>query len=153
AYAEVQRLTRQRARNFAYGIMLLPGPKRRALAAVYAFAREVDDIADEPGSTEDKRRRLKELRAAIDGEPDGSAMLVALADARERFSIPDRPLHELIDGGLQDLDQRSAACVGTFAGLYRRTLERIEQAGFDVFSGPPHLSTGEKLRIAGAALL
>jgi len=267
AYAEVQRLTRKRARNFAYGIMLLPGPKRRALAAVYAFAREVDDIADEPGSAEDKRRRLEELRAAIDGEPDGSAMLVALADARERFSIPDRPLHDLIDGGLQDLDQqryadfddlagycrrvagavgvacipiygadqpqraeklgvalqlinimrdvredwelgrvylpqdelrsfgvgeddiaqgrctpawqalmayqaararaqledgltllsyldrRSAACVGTFAGLYRRTLERIEQAGFDIFSGPPHLSTGEKLRIAGAALL
>ena len=267
AYAEVQRLTRKRARNFAYGIMLLPGPKRRALAAVYAFAREVDDIADEPGSAEDKRRRLEELRAAIDGEPDGRAMLVALADARERFSIPDRPLHDLIDGGLQDLDQqrysdfdelagycrrvagavgvacipiygadqpqraeklgvalqlinimrdvredwelgrvylpqdelrsfgvdeddiahgrctpawqalmayqaararahledgltllsyldrRSAACVGTFAGLYRRTLERIEQAGFDVFSGPPRLSTGEKLRIAGAAFL
>src|SRR5262249_58652674 len=34
AYAEVERLTRQRARNFAYGIMLLPRPKRRAIAAV-----------------------------------------------------------------------------------------------------------------------
>src|SRR5204862_7411096 len=48
AYAEVERITRKRARNFAYGIMLLPKPKRRALAAVYAFAREVDDIADDP---------------------------------------------------------------------------------------------------------
>jgi phytoene synthase len=267
AYAEVQRVTRRRARNFAYGIMLLPGPKRRALAAVYAFAREVDDIADEPGSLEDKRRRLEELRAALDDDPGDNAMLVALADARARFSVPDRPLYDLIEGGLQDLDQqryadfdelvgycrrvagavgvacipiygadqpqraeklgvalqlinimrdvredwqlgrvylpqdelrsfgvaeddiaagrctsawqalmayqaararahledgltllsyldrRSAACVGTFAGLYRRTLERIEEAGFDVFSGPPRLSTGEKLRIAGAALL
>ena len=50
AYAEVERLTRARARNFAYGIMLLPKPKRRAIAAIYAFAREVDDIADERSS-------------------------------------------------------------------------------------------------------
>ena len=91
AYTEVQRLTRQRARNFAYGIMLLPGPKRRALAAVYAFAREVDDIADEPGSTEDKRRRLEELRAAIDGEPDGSAMLVTLAENAIKHGLGPMP--------------------------------------------------------------
>ena len=46
AYAEVQRVTRARAKNFAYGIMVLPREKRRAIAAIYAFAREVDDIAD-----------------------------------------------------------------------------------------------------------
>ena len=46
AYAEVERLTRREARNFAYGIMVLPRPKRRAIAAIYAFARRVDDIAD-----------------------------------------------------------------------------------------------------------
>ena len=39
AYADVQRVTRARAKNFAYGIMLLPREKRRAIAAVYAFAR------------------------------------------------------------------------------------------------------------------
>jgi phytoene synthase len=46
AYAEVERLTRRRARNFAYGIMVLPREKRRAIAAIYAFARRVDDVAD-----------------------------------------------------------------------------------------------------------
>jgi len=51
------------------------------------------------------------------------------------------------------LDRRSAACVGTFAGLYRATLERIEASGFDVFGGPPRLSTLTKLRIVGASLL
>ena len=44
AYSEVQRLTRKRARNFAYGIMVLPREKRRAIAAIYAYARRVDDI-------------------------------------------------------------------------------------------------------------
>ena len=132
AYNEVQRLTRKRARNFAYGIMLLPGPKRRALAAVYAFAREVDDIADEPGSAEDKRRRLEELRAAIDGEPDGRAMLVALADARERFSIPDRPLHDLIDGGLQDLDQQRYSDFDELAGYCRRVAGAVDRCHVEV---------------------
>ena len=53
---------------------------------------------------------------------------------------------------LDHLDRRSAACVATFAGLYRSTLERIEQDGFDVFGGAPTLSPVAKLRVVGAAL-
>ena len=63
AYAEVERLTRERARNFAYGIMVLPKAKRRAIAAIYAFAREVDDIADGEAPPDEKRVRLEELHA------------------------------------------------------------------------------------------
>src|SRR5439155_19072025 len=105
AYAEVERLTRQRARNFAYGIMVLPREKRRAIAAIYAFARRVDDIADGDLDPERKRVELQDLRATIDGPARDDAMLVALADARTRFPIPADALRALIDGGLQDLDQ------------------------------------------------
>ena len=71
AYAEVERVTRARARNFAYGIMLLPKPKRRAIAAIYAFAREVDDIADDPGLEDGaKRQRLEQLRAGLEDGAD-----------------------------------------------------------------------------------
>jgi phytoene synthase len=266
AYAEVERLTRQRARNFAYGIMLLPRPKRRAIAAVYAFARRVDDIADGPLPDAEKRVLLEQLRGGLDDPPGEQAMFVALADARQRFSIPRDALSALIDGGVQDteqtryadfdelrgycarvagavgracvavygadeperaetlgvalqlinivrdvaedwslgrvylpqdelvrfgvaeddiarglvtpewrelmsfqagrsrthlaegltlldhLDRRSAACVATFAGLYRSTLDRIERDGFDVFGGAPTLSPVAKLRVVGAAL-
>ena len=103
AYAEVERLTRRRARNFAYGIRVLPRSKRRAISAIYAFAREVDDIADGELPAGEKRDRLERLRAALDSSPNGSAMLVALADARSRYPIPARALHDLIDCGLQDL--------------------------------------------------
>ena len=106
AYAEVERLTRARARNFAFGIMVLPRPKRRAIAAIYAFAREVDDIADGDSSDDDKRARLEELHRRLDMPPDGEAMWVALADARGRFPIPDQALHDLVDGGLADLDRQ-----------------------------------------------
>lgn len=104
AYAEVQRLTRARAKNFAYGIMVLPRDKRRAVAAIYAFAREVDDIADGQAPAAEKRARLEALRAALD-DPPATVMQVALDDARARFGIPRDALFALVDGGLQDLDK------------------------------------------------
>ena len=69
AYAEVERITRERAKNFAYGIMVLPREKRRAIAAIYAFAREVDDVADGSAPVEEKRARLEALRVALDDPP------------------------------------------------------------------------------------
>ena len=105
AYAEVSRLTRARAKNFAYGIMVLPRPKRRAIAAVYAFAREVDDIADGNAPVEEKRERLESLRASLDDDAPVDPMLVALADARARYAIPREALSALVDGGLQDTEQ------------------------------------------------
>ena len=105
AYAEVERLTRRRARNFAYGIMVLPREKRRAIAAIYAFARRVDDIADGELPLEQKRAQLEALSAGLDAAPGNDAMSVALADARLRFPIPEQALHALVAGGLQDLEQ------------------------------------------------
>jgi 15-cis-phytoene synthase len=104
AYADVQRITRARAKNFAYGIMVLPREKRRAIAAIYAFAREVDDVADGGLPVAEKRHRLESLRARLD-EPPTDSTFVALADARERFHIPRDPLAALVEGGLQDLEQ------------------------------------------------
>src|SRR5581483_806725 len=106
AYAQVERITRGRARNFAFGIMVLPKAKRRAIAAIYAFAREVDDVADGDAPPEEKRARLGELHRRLDAPPSGEAMWVALADARERFPISDQALHDLVDGGLIDLDRQ-----------------------------------------------
>jgi phytoene synthase len=261
AYAEVGRITRREAKNFAYGIMVLPRAKRQAIAAIYAFARRVDDVADGELPLEEKRARLEELREALAGDL-ADPVFVALRDARERFGIPQEPLEALIDGGFQDLEQatyrdfaelrgycekvagavglacvpvygsedmehaktlgialqliniirdvdedrqlgrvylpqdelaafeveelapspqfrelmafeaerartylaeglrlldsldrRSALCVGTFAGLYRETLDRIEAAGFDVFGEKTRLSTPRKLAVVARGLL
>ena len=90
----------------AYGIMVLPKPKRRAFAAIYAFAREVDDVADGDAPADEKRARLEELHRRLDLPPNGDAMWIALADARERFPINEQALHDLVDGGLADLDRQ-----------------------------------------------
>jgi 15-cis-phytoene synthase len=115
AYAEVQRVTRERAKNFAYGIMVLPREKRRAIAAIYAFAREVDDVADGTLPAVEKRVQLESLRAALD-DPPPTAMHIALADARATFDIPRAALSALVDGGLQDLEQTRYATFDELRG-------------------------------------
>ncbi len=109
AYGEVARITRREARNFAWGIAVLPRPKRRAVAALYAFARRVDDIADDPAlSFEERRRGLEACRAAVEALPEapaGDAVLVALSDAATRYPVPRAALLDLVAGGLMDADK------------------------------------------------
>jgi phytoene synthase len=109
AYTEVARITRREARNFAWGIAVLPRPKRLAVAALYAFARRVDDIADDPGlAAEARRRGLDACRAAVEALPEAPAddpVLVALADATTRYSVPRSALLDLVSGGLMDVEK------------------------------------------------
>jgi phytoene synthase len=108
AYADTLRITRREARNFAWGIMLLPQPKRQAIAALYAFARRVDDIADGELSQGERRSRLELCRADVEALPAAPAsdpVLVALADATVRYPIPRSALLDLVAGGLMDVER------------------------------------------------
>jgi phytoene synthase len=119
AYAQCERVTWEQARNFAYGIRLLPQHKRQALAAVYAYARRIDDIGDGELPAEEKARQLEEARGQVkalvasasnkdsdSGQLDQSdPVLVALIDAGRRFPIPLAAFEELIDGCLADVNQ------------------------------------------------
>ncbi|WEH14195.1 presqualene diphosphate synthase HpnD [Streptomyces sp. VNUA24] len=110
AYSYCEAVTGQQARNFAYGIRLLPTPKRRAMSALYAFSRRVDDIGDGALAVEVKAARLQETRALLTRVRDGSVdedhtdpVAVALAHAQAAFPIPLDALDELIDGVLMDV--------------------------------------------------
>jgi phytoene synthase len=132
AYEEVLRITRREAKNFAYGIMVLPREKRRAIAAIYAFARTVDDIADGELSAAEKRTQLDALRAGLDAPPAG-AMFVALADARARFGIPRAALGKLVDGGLQDLEQQTYATFDELRGYCEKVAGAVGVACIAVY--------------------
>jgi phytoene synthase len=147
AYAEVERLTRRRARNFAYGIMVLPREKRRAIAAIYAFARRVDDIADGDLPPDDKRAQLHELRDQLDTAPGGDAMFVALADARMRFPIPAQALRALVAGGLQDLEQTRYADFEELRGYCTKVAGAVGVACVAVY-GSDDVERAETLGIA-----
>jgi 15-cis-phytoene synthase len=146
AYAEVERLTRRRARNFAYGIMVLPREKRRAIAAIYAFARSVDDVADGELPADEKRVQLEALRAAL-SSPGVDAMSIALADARSRFPIPDSALHALVDGGLQDLEQTRYASFGELREYCQKVAGAVGVACVAVY-GSDDVERAETLGIA-----
>ncbi|MFE9251362.1 presqualene diphosphate synthase HpnD [Streptomyces sp. NPDC007088] len=110
AYGYCETVTGLEAKNFAYGIRLLPADKRRAMSAVYAFSRRVDDIGDGRLRPEVKSTRLETARATLDRvregaveEDDTDPVAVALAHTARRFPVPLGALDELIDGVLMDV--------------------------------------------------
>ena len=104
AYVACAGITRDQARNFHYGIRLLPPAKRSALCAVYALARRIDDIGDGDLPTDVKLARLAEVRSSLHRPDAGDdPVLVALHDAVRRFPIPLAAFDELIDGVEMDV--------------------------------------------------
>ncbi|MGC1618461.1 MAG: squalene synthase HpnC [Candidatus Acidiferrum sp.] len=122
SYSACHRIARAAHSNFYYAFFLLPKPRRDALAALYAFMRLVDDVADEGHDLAAKQRGLADWRAALDdaviGEerlvdgstalnsatPGGAAeVLPALVDTMQRYKMPARYLHDLISGAEMDL--------------------------------------------------
>jgi phytoene synthase len=122
AYNTCETITRTQARNFHYGIRLLPRDKRDGLNAVYAFARRIDDIGDGGEMAEQvKLDRLAVARKAVraaaggNGEPT-DPVLLALRDTASRFPLPLLAFEELIDGVEMDVRGRRYA---TFDELTR----------------------------------
>jgi 15-cis-phytoene synthase len=106
AYRECERITWSQARNFAYGIRLLPAGKRAGLAVIYAFARRIDDIGDGTLPAPEKIAALEQAREAVlnltHPSPD-DPVLVALADVERTFPVPMAAFGELIDGCVADV--------------------------------------------------
>jgi len=106
AYRECERITWSQARNFAYGIRLLPPSKRRGLAVIYAFARRIDDIGDGTLPAQEKIAALEQARQAIvnlSAADQDDPVLVALADVERNFPVPMPAFGELIDGCVADV--------------------------------------------------
>jgi 15-cis-phytoene synthase len=153
AYAEVERVTRREAKNFAYGIMVLPRPKRRAIASIYAFARLVDDVADGSLPAAERRDRLEALRAALVDPAPVEPMLVALADARARYGIPDAALSALVDGGLQDTEQSRYADFAELRRYCEKVAGAVGLACLPVYAARGHRpDDAERARTLGIAL-
>jgi squalene synthase HpnC/squalene synthase HpnD len=114
SYDVCRRIARNSASNFYYAFFLLPEPKRRALCALYAFMRLVDDVSDAQtpqaaGSSQIAARQsgLALWRTLVDaayaGDTARHSILPAFADTCSRFGIPARYFHDLISGAEMDL--------------------------------------------------
>lgn len=135
AYAHCEHITRTQAGNFYWGIRLLPGPKRRALCAVYALAREIDDIGDGDLPTETKARALGEARDRLANiGPDAEApVLAALGHASRQLPIPLSAFGELIDGVEMDVRGTTYETFDDLVIYCRRVAGTIGRLSLGVF--------------------
>ena len=146
-----QRKAAQSGSSFYYAFLFLPTERRRAITALYAFCREVDDAVDEPSEPSAARAALAwwrgEVAQLFAGSPQ-HPVTRALAPATGPFGITQAQLNEILDGMEMDLNQnryldfaglrlychRVAGVVGTLAAAifgYRnpQTIDYAEQLG------------------------
>lgn len=151
AYRECERITREQARNFSWGIRLLPTPKRHALSAVYALARRIDDIGDGTLPNEEKVRLLAQARAGAlaPGEHSDDPVLLALDDAARRLPIPLAAFGELVDGCEMDVVGRTYQEIDELVEYCRCVAGSIGRLSLGVFN--PVLSGADATQAAELA--
>jgi 15-cis-phytoene synthase len=158
AYKHCERITRLRARNFYYGIRLLPTRKRAAMCALYAMARRIDDVGDsvvfEPGrgdpsgghsgqdgkvaALDEIRRSLSLLAKAPNGLPAGAVppgdpVLAALADTASKFPLPIDALEDLVEGCSWDLAGRRYETFDDLVEYCRRVAGTIGRLSLAIY--------------------
>src|SRR5262249_38436763 len=119
SYSYCERLARRQAANFYPAFRILPAPQRRAMCALYAFLRVTDDLADESGPFEEKRKALLAWRQRFNrtlAAEYNHPVHAALHETIQTYAIPPAYLEAVIDGVEMDLFQAS---YNTFKDLYR----------------------------------
>src|SRR5205085_733254 len=112
SYRYCRQIARKRARNFYYSFLLLEKPQSDAMCAVYAFMRHCDDLSDNPATTGKPKLHQTiaewriEMNHALAGHVEHDPIWPAFYDTVERYSIPHRFFHEMIDGISSDLEPR-----------------------------------------------
>jgi 15-cis-phytoene synthase len=152
AYGTCVDITRSEARNFYYGIRLLPVEKRRVLCAVYALARRIDDIGDGDLPAADKRRRLAELRDQLARRDAADPVLAAVFDAAERLPVPLAAFEELVDGVEMDLAGQRYETFDELVTYCRCVAGSIGRLCLGVFGSRPDPRASEYADKLGIAL-
>ncbi len=122
SYRYCRKIARARAKNFYYSFLLLEKPQRDAMCAIYAFMRHCDDLSDDPALAGKPKLRESialwrlQLDRALHGDVQSDPVWPAFYDAVQRYAIPHRFFHEMIEGVTSDLEPRQ---MQTYEELYR----------------------------------
>lgn len=153
AYRVCESITREEARNFHYGIRLLPTGKRGALCALYALSRRIDDIGDGDLPVEDKAVALAVLRSSLhDISTSADPVLVAVADAARRFPVPMGAFEELVDGVEMDVTGRRYDTFDDLVGYCRCVAGSVGRLCLGVFGSQPDPHASDHADALGIAL-
>jgi len=135
AYRACEEITRREARNFAYGIRLLRPPERRALSAVYALARRIDDIGDGDLPAAERLAGLSEVRKSLStlSPDDSDPVLAGVAHASARYGLQLSAFEDLIDGCEMDVNGTSYATIEELVAYCRRVAGSVGRLSLSVF--------------------
>lgn len=105
AYAWCRELAQSHYENFPVASRLLPRAMRDGVAAIYAFARHADDLADEGDNDQATRLvQLENYATQLDRLPDADdPVFIALADLIPRYNLPKTLFHDLLSAFCQDV--------------------------------------------------
>lgn len=147
AYRHCRAIVRGHYENFPVASLALPRRLRDPVAAIYAFARRADDLADEGDL--DVAQRLQALDAcgaaldcAVGGDPGDDPVLVALADAIRRHGLPVALLHDLLSAFRQDVTQTRYADDAELLDYCRRSANPVGRLLLHLFDA----ATADNLR-------
>ena len=128
------RLTRQSGTSFYYAFRILPAEKRRAIYALYAFCRVVDDCVDEPDGEREAGlvRWTAELQRAYAGRPE-TELGRELAETVARFPIPRGAFEDIVAGCRMDLTTRRYATFAELRVYCERVASAVGLASIEIF--------------------
>ena len=148
-----QQKAAQSGSSFYYSFLFLPPERRRAITALYAFCREVDDIVDECTDVGVARTKLGWWRIQLAALYEGRAehpVAQALVPVVTRFNLPQSRLQEIIDGMEMDLTQRRYADFTALRLYCHRVAGVVGLLSAEIFgySDPGTLKYAENLGMA-----
>ncbi|HEV3022801.1 MAG TPA: phytoene/squalene synthase family protein [Pirellulales bacterium] len=153
SYSHCRQLTRRTASNFYYSFLVLPRPKRRAMCALYAFARLTDDLGDNVLPAAERRQALVRWRQSLDKALDGefdAPIFPALWDTVHRYCLPPQHLHAVIDGVEMDLEHEGFETFDQLCDYCGKVASAVGLCCIHIwgFTGPEALEPARKCGIA-----
>jgi squalene synthase HpnC len=130
AYKYCLNIAKNHYENFPVASWILPRKMRLPTAAIYAFARRADDLADEGELTDTQRldqlnQLAEQIKQLYEGKASDDPVFIALTDAVERFSLPKNLFLDLIEAFKQDVTQKRYADFGELMQYCRRSANPV----------------------------
>jgi 15-cis-phytoene synthase len=160
AYDRCEAITAAEARNFSYGIKLLPPQKRRAMSALYALARRIDDIGDGDAVAVQKLDALAQVRkdiAELPGDPsrwvaEGDPVMIAVSHVSRNWPLPLSAIEQLIDGCEMDVNGTRYETFDDLVGYCRRVAGTVGRLSLAIYGGADTVRANNLADDLGVAL-
>lgn len=158
AYKHCVHLARAHYENFPVASWFLPRHMRWPIAAIYAFARRADDLADEGELTDAVRLQAlddmaRALDACVKGEPADDPVYIALADCIARYQLPPELFHDLLDAFRQDVGKKRYADFGEVMQYCRRSANPVGRLLLHLYGLTDRQSLGHSDAVCSALQL